>query len=207
MSVKKIKARGFSLLETLIASGILIAVILGTTSLSNALVVGTIVNADKTIINRWAAEGIELTQKIRDDTILNKSTVPNWFAPAVTDNGSDYGWYKLKAQTRPSNTWALIKIAGNVNKLSPTEFTSGAMSEKLSSDKLTGFRLVCVESVAASSISNAGDVFQCNSNSAGSVISDGLRTNLSSCESSDYYCKLTTASVRKNRLNSKLTIT
>ncbi|MDO8650274.1 MAG: hypothetical protein Q7K33_03105, partial [Candidatus Berkelbacteria bacterium] len=59
--------RGFSLLETLIATGVLIVVVMGVMSLSNSLIVGTVVNADKTIINRWASEGIELTQKIRDD--------------------------------------------------------------------------------------------------------------------------------------------
>lgn len=204
------KQRGFSLLETLIASGILIAVIIGTTSLSNALVVGTVVNADKTITNRWAVEGIELTQKIRDDNLLNKSTATNgtnWFAPAIADNGNDYGWYWLKAQQRPpnNNTWKLTKIVGGGNKMNADDFILNAkntLNEKLVSDKLVGYRLICIESVAANSNSNTEDNYQCNSSSSGGNVSDGLRSDISACGNDDIYCSLTITSVRKNQLNS-----
>src|SRR6185369_10469510 len=95
MTVRK----GFSLLETLIATAILIIVVLAVTSLSNSLIAGTVANADRTVVNRWAAEGIELTQKVRDDNLLDSSTsanpAKNWFAPAVTDQGAGYGWMKL----------------------------------------------------------------------------------------------------------------
>ena len=106
--------RGFSLLETLIATGVLIVVVLGVVALSNSLVAGTIVNADKTIVNRWAVEGLELAQKVRDDNVLAKNTdtvtgVPVWFKPAFDENGNGYGWYRLNL-LNTGNKWELIKF-------------------------------------------------------------------------------------------------
>ncbi|MEK9167435.1 MAG: hypothetical protein AAB613_01705, partial [Patescibacteria group bacterium] len=201
---------GFSLLETLIATGVLIVVVMGVMSLSNSLIVGTVVNADKTIINRWASEGIELTQKIRDDRILDKSTSPNWFEQAVASNGSDYGWYRLSSDT--VNTWKLDKIIGvNPNTLTSLEFTNETIGEKLTSDVTIGFRLICVESVATNAISTNDGQFQCNTTPDGNtLLLDGLRTDpgATSCqigepgEPNDLYCQMTKDSINKNRVDS-----
>lgn len=194
--------RGFSLLETLIATGVLIVVIMGVTSLSNSLIVGTVVSADKTIINRWASEGIELTQKIRDDALLNKSTSPEWFEPAIAENGAEYGWYKLTGPT--NNKWTISKVIGNVNVLTSSQFTDDNTSEKLTSDTTTGYRLICVEAVGAKD-SRIDDDFYCNTTEADPV-SDGVRTdpNATVCQSGDLYCDMTKASINRNRLQNPL---
>ena len=202
--------RGFSLLETLIATGVLIVVVMGVMSLSNSLIVGTVVNADKTIINRWASEGIELTQKIRDDRILNKSTSPNWFEQAVAPNGSDYGWYRLSSDT--VSTWKLNKVIGvNPTVLTPTEFTNETVGEKLTSDVTVGFRLICIEPVATNTVATSNDQFQCNTTPDGNTnLLDGSRTDpgASICQigepgqPNDLYCQMTKDSINKNRLGS-----
>src|SRR3990167_8261753 len=165
--------RGFSLLETLIATGVLIVVVLGVMSLSNSLLAGTVVNADKTIINRWASEGIELTQKIRDDAILNKLTAPNWFAPAIAENGDGYGWFRLS--TSDSKTWSITRITGDYNKITDVDFIKDSISEKLTSDNTTGYRLICVETVGAQD-SRIVDDFYCNTTETQPVF-DGVRTD------------------------------
>ncbi|MDP3993146.1 MAG: hypothetical protein Q8Q05_02995 [bacterium] len=199
--------RGFSLLETLIATGVLIVVILGVTSLSNSLIAGTVVSADKTIVNRWASEGIELTQKIRDDTILDDSTSPNWFEQAIAPNGDDYGWYKLSTVT--DNTWKLDELIGvGPNVLTAAQFTEGSTAEKLTSDVTTGFRLICIEAVGAQD-ERDGDNLYCNTTDTERV-KDGVRTdpNATRCQEGnpgqpdDLYCQMTFESINRNRLAS-----
>lgn len=189
---------GFSLLETLIATGVLIVVIMGVTSLSNSLIVGTVVSADKTIINRWASEGIELTQKIRDDQILNKATSPNWFVPAIADYGSGYGWFKLEKLN--DTTWRLNQ-ASNPNHLTAAEFIDNA-GTGLTSDATTGYRLICVEAVGAKD-SRIDDDFYCNTAET-QPVRDGVRTdpNATVCQTGDLYCQMTFESINKNRLSS-----
>lgn len=192
--------RGFSLLETLIATGVLIVVILGVTSLSNSLIAGTVVSADKTIINRWASEGIELTQKIRDDALLDKLTSPNWFVPAIADYGSSYGWFKLEKLN--DTTWKLNQ-ASHPNRLSAEEFIDTA-GTGLTSDTTTGYRLICVEAVGAKD-SRIVDDFYCNTTD-NDPINDGSRSQLSTCQVNggkyDLYCQMTFESINKNRLTS-----
>lgn len=204
--------RGFSLLETLIATGVLIVVIMGVTSLSNSLIVGTVVSADKTIINRWASEGIELTQKIRDDNLLNKataSTTTNWFAPAVAENGDGYGWFKLS--TTDSKTWSITRVTGDYYKVIATDFVNDSISEKLTSDTTTGYRLICVEAVGAKD-SRANDDFFCNTTDTQRV-RDGARNdpNANNCQvgqqpgqPNDLYCQMTKDSINRNRLQNPL---
>ncbi|MCR4308311.1 MAG: prepilin-type N-terminal cleavage/methylation domain-containing protein [Candidatus Berkelbacteria bacterium] len=196
--------RGFSLLETLIATGVLIVVILGVMSLSNSLIAGTVVNADKTIINRWASEGVELTQKIRDDTILTKSTSPRWFEPAIDENGGKYGWYKLS----PTNdqTWSISRLLGRTNKVTAEDFISNTVGEPLKSDKTLGFRLICVEAVGAQD-TRIDDDFYCNTTDE-TAVSDGSRNdpNATVCQPGDLYCGMTYISINKNRLLPKIII-
>ena len=193
--------RGFSLLETLIAAGILIVVTLAIVGLSNSLIAGTIINSDKTIINRWAAEGIELTQKIRDDNLLSQATAatPGWFVPAVADNGQGYGWYKLIPGAKTSQ---LTKVATG-NNISEADFKNNA--EVLTSDQTTGYRLICVEAVSASApVATSSDTnpFHCNTQGT-TVVQDGRRDQptATTCQTADLYCQITKASVNKNRLD------
>lgn len=190
--------RGFSLLETLIATGVLIVVVMGVMSLSNSLIVGTVVNADKTIINRWASEGIELTQKIRDDNLLNKATASttNWFEQAVRDDGQDYGWHKLVPGIS-ADTWKLSP-ASSPNHLTTTAFKEDAGSS-LISDQTLGYRLICVEAVGAEDRSSQDD-FRCNTDADNQTVHDGERTKLVTCQTGDKYCAMTQASINQNSL-------
>ncbi|MEK7171238.1 MAG: prepilin-type N-terminal cleavage/methylation domain-containing protein [Patescibacteria group bacterium] len=193
--------RGFSLLETLIATGILVVVVLAVTSLSNSLIVGTISNADKTIINRWNAEGIELTKKIRDDNLLNKDTIKdplaNWFTPAIKT--SSYGWYVLEVGDT-SNTWKLTPVAGYTNKFGRIELIAGLIGEELTSDQTIGHRFICVEAVRAQ-VERKNDNFYCNTNDRlAPITSDGDRTKLSTCQTEDLYCAMTKESINRNTL-------
>ncbi|MDO8649833.1 MAG: hypothetical protein Q7K33_00780, partial [Candidatus Berkelbacteria bacterium] len=178
---------------------VLIVVVMGVMSLSNSLIVGTVVNADKTIINRWASEGIELTQKIRDDSILNKSKAPNWFLPAIRDYGDDYGWYKLS--TLDNATWNISKVADST--IDPGLFTS--LGETLNSDQLVGSRLICVEAIGASALSDNDQSFNCNVRDS-SVVKDGSRSVLDACQDTngqfDQYCQMTKDSINQNQLSS-----
>lgn len=182
-------------METLIATGILIIVTLAVVSLSNSLISGTVNNADKTITNRWAAEGIELTTKIRDDRILDKTTAPNWFDPAIAENGSGYGWYVLT----PGTPTASMSRAAVGNVISANDFkNSGA--EVLTSDRTIGYRLICVEAVGAATAASSGQ-FSCNTR-AGQAVADGVRTPPTDCPdpNPDLYCYTTRSSVNKNQL-------
>lgn len=202
---------GFSLLETLIAASILIAVTLSIVALSNSLIGGTVVNADKTVINRWAAEGIELTKKIRDDNLLNPNT-PIWFIPAFNDDGSDYGWYKL-TPPNPSNNSATLTSAGVRNNIDEATFIgtgSSSVAERLQNGQTVGYRLICIESVEANAApTNISDPNPFHCNTKGDIaLKDGHRTDLTDCQSStitgnsnDVYCLMTKNSVNKNHLS------
>lgn len=198
------KKRGFSLLETLIATGVLIVVVLAVISLSNSLIAGTVANADRTIINRWNAEGLELVKKIRDDNITSRAFdqstgLPSWFAQALEDGGRDYGWYKLR--TANSKTWELDGPIPAGLTIDSSTFKD--LGESLTSDKTEGYRLICVEAVGATALADTTNTFQCNTDTNGTV-DDGLRSELGVCQVGngkyDLYCQMTRSSVNRNRL-------
>lgn len=65
-SMNRLK-RAFTLLEVLVAGGILFVVSAAVVGLSNSIIQGTVISSDTTVTNRWVAEGIEFATKIRDD--------------------------------------------------------------------------------------------------------------------------------------------
>jgi len=189
--------RGFSLLETLIATGVLVVVVLGVVALSNSLVAGTVVNADKTIVNRWAVEGLELTQKVRDDNVTSKKTsssgLPIWFEPAIDNRGSKYGWYKLD-KNPDKESWDL-DVTNLENTISEADFTE--FGETLRSDQTVGYRLICVEAFSA-----VADTYKCNSDGLSGTVDDGSRDNpsVTDCNQNDGYCELTHQSLNERNV-------
>lgn len=205
--MNKFLRSGFSLLETLIAMAILITVVLASIALSNSLIRGTVANADEAIVNRWAAEGLERTTKIRDDRILSGVTgangLPVWFDLAFADNGGSYGWYKLNAVTVGGVThWELSPLGtSGARVIGFPDFRDGG--ERLTSGEVVGYRLICVEAVGAVS-SSATTSYQCNTSSSGQAAADGSRTVFDPrvCQTGDAFCELTRNSLRSNRLAS-----
>lgn len=190
------KFSGFSLLETLIATGVLLVVTSAAVALSNSLVRGTVSNADTTIVDRWLAEGAELTTKIRDENVKSNSL---WLSQArsfIYSPGSGYGWYKL-------DTGGVL-----------TAVSSGAIAksfvlsqgEQLISGSLIAGRLVCIEAVSAPSPTDvpesAVSLIRCNQRDNTNV-DDGSRSITNQCDpsGSDLYCLMSKDSLNRNTIN------
>lgn len=190
---------GFTLLEVLISLGVLFVTASAIIALSNSLIQGTIGGANKTVTNRWASEGLELVTNIRDNRVKTSARDSNgnflWFGPAVSS--SSYGWYKLTGNDTAG--WQL-SLASNSSKLALSDIvTQAGLAEPLTSDQLTGFRLICVEALAAASPTTTTDV-SCNTDANGQPIDDGSRNQaqLPNCQVNDSYCQLTQPSLNQN---------
>lgn len=191
--------RGFTLIEVLIAAGILFMVAGAVAGLTNTIVQGTSQTADNTETNRWASEGLELVTKVRNDSVAIGGTVVSggekiWFAPAF--NSDDYGWYKLS-----SNNISLQNSLDNRLNFSALESSD---AEKISSSSgLVGYRLICIEAFGAKSIAT-DNFIDCNSSkdsteAARTDAADGNRAaSFTDCDSSDNYCLASKASLNIN---------
>jgi len=190
------RVRGFSLLEVLIAVAILFVVSSAIIALSNSLLQGTVAVADRTVVNRLAAEGLEIATKIRDENYLNADASKLWLPQAANHN--EYGWYKLsRAVVGEEATWKFTDnaVASGALQLS----RALELGERLTEGDLTVSRLICVEAVAAEA--SAADELRCNVREQGSV-NDGSRTWLSVCEDGDLYCRMTEDSLNRLRVGS-----
>lgn len=221
MPIKRF-SRAFTLLEVLVSGGILFIVASAVVGLSNSIIQGTSISNDTTITNRWAAEGLELTTKIRDDAVKQASFETGqviWFAPA--ENVGKYGWYYLKDTSLAADgtQWALTKIADTNNiidltKLSATLSPDELKATNLTSDTLLANRLVCVEAVAAQKLTDETKL-GCNVTENGTqTLSDGDRTIRTNCDrgsltanprNEDLFCKLTLESLNRNKTGSGTT--
>lgn len=191
------------MLEVLIAGGILFIVSGAIVGLNNSIIRGTAVNADVTILNRWASEGLELTAAHRDDNLLAGNNDGNnsiWLNEAT--DPANYGWYTL---SQNGNNWALTKATGLGNTIDFTTLNN-TNSEAKTSQSLTAFRLICLESVGAVTRRDA-TTDSCNTSAGGSAIaSDGDRSHTTApCDSANNYCTNTQASLNRDELSSVAT--
>lgn len=204
-----VNKKAFTLLEVLIAGGILFVVSAGIVGLSNSIIRGTTITNDATITNRWASEGLELTTKIRDEkakTATFASGEGIWFGdPAVSGsnytNSSNYGWHYLKPdQVKP--TWSLEPLAKSyqniidLNSFNPSD--PSLLIESLSANNLIGYRLICIESYGAV-VHSDEDILNCNTDVNGNIVSDGNRIPIPGpeCHDDDLFCRLTKPSLNK----------
>lgn len=189
------RQKGFTLLEVLISVGVLFIIGSAVLSLSNTLIQGTVGTADATVTNLWAAEGLELVTKNRDDRTLASASEP-WLAQANTP--SEYGWYTVQLMSGQV-TLTRVSLTGSQYKISKAQaFTAG---EQLTSEALTASRLICIEAVGARSLhpTLTSDQLSCNLNEVGSgAYNDGARQIGTACRSGDVYCSMTVDSVNKN---------
>lgn len=195
--------RGFTLIEVLVAGGVLFIVSSAVVGLSNSIIQGTGRNADRTVTNRWASEGLELTSKIRTDRLKNVGTSEAadrdvWFAPAA--DASQYGWYKLTEQTIGGVTsWSLDKLSAVLPHLA-LNLVSNPDIPPLGSQGLVAYRLICIEAYGAFDRSDDPDFINCNRDEAGVLVSDGVRSNVSwPCDPKDAYCLASRSSINQNQ--------
>ncbi len=206
LSIRTRISRGFTLIEVLVAMGILFFTSTAIIALSNALTQGTIISADKTVTNRWASEGLAILTKIRDDnlqaSVVDTDGLPVWLAAAKADNGTDYGWYQLISS--PTNQWELARITGIKTTIKKSELVN--VSDISLSGQLKGYRLICLEAVAAvgSLDNNNNQEWSCNVDAAGGPLPDGLRTQLNDCQATDLYCQMTKGSLARQASGTKI---
>ncbi len=195
--------KGFTLLEVLVAGGVLFIVSSAVVGLSNSIIQGTGRNADRTVTNRWATEGLELTNKVRIDSLkIGGTPVANeniWFAPAA--DWGDYGWYKLREPNNAGLNWRLEYVDNTVHlrlNLVPGKFVG---EDPLKSQELIAYRLICVEAYGATRADAGPDHVDCNRkpNTAGSIMTDGDRNNVSGCQPGDIYCDQPRDSLNANQ--------
>lgn len=193
--MQRIKA--FTLLEVLIAVGVLFIIGSAVLSLSNTLIQGTVGTADATVTNLWAAEGLELVAKNRDDRLKDDASQP-WLEQATTY--ADYGWYRV-ALNGTAVVMTRADFNGNNRKLKISKAEALAAGDSMTSESLTASRLVCVEAVGADSNNDSltNDQLGCNLNDAGTAaFNDGLRQITTDCRTTDVYCLMTKASLNRN---------
>jgi Tfp pilus assembly protein PilV len=202
--------KAFTLLEVLIAAGVLFVVSSAVVGLSNSIIQNTGTNANRVVADRWATEGLELVGKIRDESVKNGVQVNGetvWFAPAY--QASSYGWYYLNSAGQ------LVARSSQSTTLSIKDLLSAPTTpsdvEVKQSDKLTAYRLICVEAAGAVSqndrnATDKDDVLRCNTSSATSqnAVDDGSRQTSAQCNSGDAYCLMTQASLGRNAVTARI---
>lgn len=215
-----LRRKAFTLLEVLVAGGILFVVSAAVVGLSNSIIQGTAISNDTTITNRWAAEGLEFASKIRDDNSRIKGFSTNgqsyWFhAPILTSN--TYGWHYLAANA-DGVTWRLVALTGTekntLDYKSATFDPVPLTGDEPQSGTLQGYRFICVEAVGAIRTANANtDKLHCNTNGdddTTKIVTDGPRDGAASaCYQEaptgselrfDRYCLLTRPSLNREGL-------
>lgn len=224
-----LRRKAFTLLEVLVAGGILFVVSAAVVGLSNSIIQGTAISNDTTITNRWAAEGLEFASKIRDDNSRIKGFSTNgqsyWFhAPILTSN--TYGWHYLAANAG-GETWRLVPVWSNTppsycidgcqNVINPKALNfdpADLGADEPQSGTLQGYRFICVEAVGAIRTANANtDKLHCNTNGdddTTKIVTDGPRDgSASACYQEaptgselrfDRYCLLTRPSLNREGL-------
>jgi prepilin-type N-terminal cleavage/methylation domain-containing protein len=193
------KQNGFTLLEVLIAVGVLFIIGSAVLSLSNTLIQGTVGTADATVTNLWAAEGLELVAKNRDDRAKSGNN-PVWLEQA--EAYSDYGWYTVELSGNQAVlTKATINSSDNVLNITKEQAFAADNDNLLTSEGLTARRLICIEAVGVSSV-NVGtneDRLRCNMDrTTNGRYNDGNRTIGANCSPNDLYCLMTADSLNRN---------
>lgn len=180
--------RGFTLIEVLVAGGILFLVSASVVGLSNSIIQGTQVSTDRTVMNLWAQEGLEIVKKQRDDNALSRAT---WLKQAEDSSVSNYGFYKLIG-----NTLDTSRLSTPLSlELARVETQS---VENLKANEITAYRVICLEAVGARLPDNpAKDTIYCNTDNVGASIDDGSRSNVAVCGTGDKYCTMTQGMVGK----------
>src|SRR3989344_1002071 len=118
------KVEGFTLIESLVAISILVAVITGTTKAIQTGISSYIFSKDQIIAFYLAQEGFEQLRNIRDENSLNDR---NWLS-GITQNSSDPCWFGQACSVSPIESSALTRCSGGPGSC-----------PKLRQDSATGF--------------------------------------------------------------------
>lgn len=196
--------KGFTLLEVLISVGVLFIIGSAILSLSNTLIQGTVSTADTTITNLWAAEGLELVSKNRDDRFHEDPSQP-WLAAALTHN--EYGWYTVALSgNRVALEKATINGSNTLLDITMQQAFEADNSNLLTSENLSARRLICIEALGVSSLNAEpnSDRLRCNMDQTNGRFNDGSRNSLALCSANDLYCSMTRDSLNRNNVRGVL---
>lgn len=195
--------RGFTLLEVLIAGGVLFIVSTAVVGLSNSIVQGTSTTNDKTQVSSWAQSGLDLMARYRDYSVAKASGDQAWL-PQTAGDPPQYGWYALSSPdcqnwndpTSLSTTQVDLTTLFGDNPMPGVE----SMQTCNPGATLTAYRFICIESYAAVD-KTSSDKINCNTDAAGNQVSDGARSPVGTdCNSNDSYCLLTKSSLNRSKL-------
>ncbi len=193
------RQKGFTLLEVLIAVGVLFIIGSAILSLSNTLIKGTIGTADATVTNLWAAEGLELVAKNRDDRLKDDANQP-WLEQVQAY--TEYGWYTVSLNgSQAVLTKATINGSQTILNITKQQAFEADNTNLLTSEGLSARRLICIEAVGVPSINVDGDSdrLRCNMDRiTDGRFNDGLRQITTDCRTTDVYCLMTKDSLNRN---------
>ncbi len=196
------RRRAFTLLEVLIAVGVLFIVGSAVLSLSNTLIQGTVSTADTTVTNLWATEALELVTKNRDDR-TNADANQAWLQQA--EDFSDYGWYTVRLNgSEASLQKATINGSSQLLNITKAQAFAAENNNLLTSEGLSARRLICIEAVGVpSSVPSDPDRLRCNMDRiSNGRYNDGARSvpqgGLTQCRPNDRYCQMTQLSLNRN---------
>lgn len=205
------RKKGFTLLEVLVAGSILFIVSAAVVGLSNSIIQGTALTTDQATATRLATQGIELVNKIRNDTVKGGDFTQGkfiWFPPV--ESASDYGWWQLSSI---SNNWQLNEDDVDFPDVSiDLNSFDSAKAEKISEDQLDFYRFMCIEALAASNYPQENSTIFCNAQESGNgyvEVIDGTRSEIDSCYqqslglnyNKDSYCEFSAESINRNRVD------
>ena len=190
--------RGFTLIEVLIASSILIAVIAAVIALSNSINRNTIIASDMTDANNMVNTDFS-TMKGDIQAEINSGKVWMTQAELGADGKNKYGWYYKD----PTDGKLTRFTDARINVLTPDEIFTLTGANKETMNNVDYYHLLCFESFEskASSVSD-NSKFYCNEDGSGNIYNDGTRTVNSDCETlgvkNDAYCVFSKPSLNTN---------
>ena len=194
--------RGFTLIEVLIASSILIAVIAAVIALSNSINRNTIIASDMTDANNMVNTDFT-TMKGDIQAEINSGGV--WLPQAELEAGgaSKYGWYYKDKVTGDLTKFSSPKT----NVLTPDDiFVNNDPKNMETTNNVDYYHLLCFESFESKASSMSDDSkFYCNEDGGGNIYNDGTRAVNSDCETSggknDAYCVFSKPSLNTNSID------
>ncbi len=89
---------GFTLLEVLIAAGILAVTLTSTFALNSTVVKNTVFLADDLVATNLASEGLEIVRQIRDSRLIDCNPATKWNSWLQSGGQASSGTYGLKSQ-------------------------------------------------------------------------------------------------------------
>ena len=192
--------RGFTLIEVLIASCILVVVVAAIVALSNSINRNTLIASDMSDANNVAISDFS---SIESAVQTNFSAGSMWLSQAAAI--TNYGWYYKDA-----NTGVLTQFTDTKkNELTSSEVFAMTGEGLKNVNGVDYYKLICYEGFGSSASSLSGrqsdgsTKFYCNTNDRTTNYNDGTRIIGTDCEDTlsakDEFCKFSKESLNKSK--------